>query len=81
VASLGIDIGTQSTKAVLAAADGTILAECAVSHGVDMPAPGFAEQDADQVWWGDVVSLCRQARSPPWRAARRSARWRLARWR
>ena len=59
-ASLGIDIGTQSTKAVLAAADGTVLAECGVPHGVDMPAPGFAEQDAERVWWGDVVSLCRQ---------------------
>jgi xylulokinase len=59
-ASLGIDVGTQSTKAVLASADGTILAECAVSHGVDMPAPGFAEQDAERIWWGDVVSLCRQ---------------------
>jgi xylulokinase len=58
--SLGIDIGTQSTKAVLAAADGAVLAECAVSHGVDMPAPGFAEQDAERVWWGDVTSLCRQ---------------------
>jgi xylulokinase len=59
-ASLGIDVGTQSTKAVLASADGTILAECAVSHGVDMPAPGFAEQGAERIWWGDVVSLCRQ---------------------
>ncbi|HEY1626405.1 MAG TPA: FGGY family carbohydrate kinase [Streptosporangiaceae bacterium] len=58
--SLGIDIGTQSTKAVLAAADGTVLAECAVPHGLEMPAPGFAEQDAERVWWGDVVSLCRQ---------------------
>jgi xylulokinase len=58
--SLGIDIGTQSTKAVLAAPDGAVVAECAIPHGVDMPAPGFAEQDAERIWWGDVVSVCRE---------------------
>lgn len=59
-ASLGVDIGTQSTKAVLAGPDGAVLARCALTHGLDMPATGFAEQDAELVWWGDVVAVCRR---------------------
>lgn len=59
-ASLGVDIGTQSTKAVLTDADGAVLAQCAIPHGVDTPAAGSAEQDAERVWWGDVTAACRQ---------------------
>ena len=25
-----------------------------------MPQPGWVEQDADAVWWGDFVAICRQ---------------------
>jgi xylulokinase len=55
---LGIDIGTSSTKAVLARPDGTIVEVRAVEHGVAHPRPGFAEQDADAVWWADIVRVC-----------------------
>ncbi len=58
-ALLGIDIGTSSTKAVVAAPSGRVLAEQSRQHSVDMPAPGFAEQDAERIWWQDVVALCR----------------------
>jgi xylulokinase len=30
-----------------------------VQHDVDFPRPGWAEQDADSVWWADVVAICR----------------------
>jgi xylulokinase len=32
----------------------------AVQHGVSRPHPGWAEHDADEVWWGDVATIVRQ---------------------
>lgn len=58
-ATLGVDIGTSSTKAVLAAPSGEILAKTELPHGIEFPAPGFVEQDAERVWWSDVVSASR----------------------
>lgn len=56
---LGIDVGTYSSKGVLCRPDGTVLAEHVVEHGISMPRPGWVEQDADEIWWGDVVTICR----------------------
>ena len=56
---LGIDVGTYSTKGVLVGLDGTILKSHLVQHTMDIPQPGWAEQDADKVWWHDVVEVCR----------------------
>ncbi|MFL6051784.1 MAG: FGGY-family carbohydrate kinase [Actinoallomurus sp.] len=55
----GIDIGTSSSKGVLVRPDGTVVARAQVPHGISMPHPGWAEQDAEHVWWSDVVELCR----------------------
>ena len=57
---LGIDIGTYSSKGVLVEADGTLVSTAVVEHEMSIPHPGWAEQDADAVWWGDVVKICRQ---------------------
>ncbi|MFE3169225.1 FGGY-family carbohydrate kinase [Streptomyces sp. NPDC059224] len=57
---LGIDIGTSSSKAVLTRPDGTVVAQAQVPHTVSLPQPGWAEHDADRVWWADVTTLCRQ---------------------
>lgn len=54
---LGIDIGTGSSKGVLATADGEIVTSASVQHGMDLPQPGWAEMDAETVWWSDVVTL------------------------
>ncbi len=56
---LGIDIGTSGSKAALVRQDGTLLRTHAVEHDVSLPHPGWAEQDADGVWWSDAVRLCR----------------------
>ncbi len=56
---LGIDVGTYSSKGVLVGADGTVLKTHVVEHTMDIPQPGWAEQDADAVWWADVVSICK----------------------
>ncbi|MCY4018065.1 MAG: FGGY-family carbohydrate kinase [Chloroflexi bacterium] len=56
---LGIDIGTSSSKGVLVDLDGQVLAEQTVPHGFDIPQPGWAEQDADAVWWRDFCTISR----------------------
>ena len=55
--ALGIDVGTSATKGVLVDADGQIVDSARVEHGFDQPQPGFAEQDAEKVWWGDTVAV------------------------
>lgn len=57
---LGIDVGTYSSKGVLVTPDGEVVRQRVVEHGMEVPRPGWAEQDADAVWWRDVVALCRQ---------------------
>jgi xylulokinase len=55
---LGVDIGTASTKAVLARPDGTIVRRTQRQHLLSVPYPGWAEHDAEDVWWQDVRSMC-----------------------
>lgn len=57
-ALLGVDIGTYSSKGVLALPDGTILATATRPHDLALPRPGWAEHDAETVWWADFVALC-----------------------
>lgn len=57
---LGIDIGTASSKAVLATPDGEIVASATTPHDMSLPHPGWAEMDAEEVWWGDIVALTKQ---------------------
>jgi xylulokinase len=57
---LGVDIGTYSSKGVLCAADGDVLAEATIEHGLSLPRPGWAEHDAEAIWWGELVQLTRR---------------------
>lgn len=57
---LGIDVGTYSSKAVLTAPGGEILRQATAPHDISLPQPGWVEQDADEVWWEDAVTLCRR---------------------
>ncbi len=54
---LGVDIGTMSSKAVLARPDGTVVATATRQHTLSLPHPGWAEHDAEAIWWYDVRSL------------------------
>lgn len=56
---LGVDVGTASTKGVLTTLAGEVVAEHVVPHALEVPRPGWAEHDADGVWWHDVVAVCR----------------------
>ena len=55
---LGIDVGTYSTKGVLTTPEGEVLHQCIVEHDVSFPQPGWVEQDAEAIWWADVVTVC-----------------------
>lgn len=57
---LGIDVGTYSSKGVLVTPAGEVVKSAVVEHGLDIPQAGWAEQDADAVWWHDVKALCRK---------------------
>ena len=58
---LGIDLGTGSSKGVLARTDGSVVATATRSRpgSMSLPRPGWAEVDPVRVWWADVVELCR----------------------
>ncbi len=47
---LGLDVGTTGCKAVLFDEDGTLLASASREYAVDLPHPGWAEQDIERVW-------------------------------
>jgi len=56
---LAIDVGTQSTRAIVFDAKGTLLAKAQVAHEPvhTAPQPGWAEQDPD-LYWRAVTSAC-----------------------
>ena len=56
---LGVDVGTQSSKGALVTPEGRVVAHLVVGHDVSRPFPGWAEHDADNVWWGDATRLIR----------------------
>ena len=57
--TLGVDVGTSSTKGVLVAADGTIVASATRAHDVVRPHTGWVEMDA-RIWWDEFVSIARE---------------------
>jgi xylulokinase len=54
--TLGVDIGTSSSKAVVVDRSGVVRAAAAIEHDVMRPRPGWAEMDAD-VWWREFCEL------------------------
>ena len=57
--TLGIDIGTSSSKAVLVDDDGRILATAVAAHDVRRPRAGWVEMDGE-IWWDELVRLSRE---------------------
>ncbi|SEH76669.1 xylulokinase [Mycolicibacterium rutilum] len=56
---LGIDMGTGSTKGVLVDTSGSVVATETIPHSMDLPRPGWAEVDAEAVWWREVCAISR----------------------
>jgi xylulokinase len=57
---LGVDIGTASSKGVLVDPSGKVLATATRAHALSLPRPGWAEHDAEAIWWGEFVAICRE---------------------
>ena len=62
-AVLGIDLGTSQVKALLCAADGTVLGQGAAGYPVSTPRHGWAETDPEQ-WWRATAAAVRSAAGP-----------------
>lgn len=54
---LGVDVGTYESKGVLTTIDGRVVGVQTCPHELLIPRPGWAEHDAEGVWWGDFVVL------------------------
>lgn len=54
---LGIDIGTSSSKGVIIDENANVVQSDRIQHGVRTPKPGWAEHEADEIWWGDFKKL------------------------
>lgn len=59
-AILALDQGTTSSKALLVDGHGVVLASGSCRLGIAFPAPGFVEQDADELW-ASVVAAASEA--------------------
>jgi xylulokinase len=57
---MGIDIGTQSTRAALLDLDGHVVASASTPQDMQTPRAGWAEQDP-QAWWDTTIVNIRQA--------------------
>lgn len=55
---IGIDIGTGSSKGVLVTLDGSVVSMSEKPHSLSLPKPGWAEHDAETVWWADFKAIC-----------------------
>ena len=59
-AVLGLDLGTSRLKALLCAADGTVLGRGVAGYQVSVPRVGWAETDPEQ-WWQAARTAVRSA--------------------
>ena len=57
---LGVDIGTYEAKGVVLDEAGGVLASARRRHDLAVPEPGFAEHDAESVWWSGLVTVVRE---------------------
>lgn len=57
--TLGVDIGTSSSKGVLVGPDGVIAASATRAHDVERPHSGWVEMDA-AIWWEEFVAIVRE---------------------
>nr|WP_314844482.1 FGGY family carbohydrate kinase [uncultured Microbacterium sp.] len=57
--TLGVDIGTSSSKGVLVDAGGVIVATASRAHEVSRPRSGHVEMDG-RIWWDEFVAISRE---------------------
>ena len=57
---LGIDIGTSGSSGAIVDSDLNVLATAEVTHETSYPQPGWAEHDAEDIWWRDFKRLSQE---------------------
>jgi sugar (pentulose or hexulose) kinase len=57
---LGVDIGTQSTRAAFLTLDGKVIASASRGQEMQTPRSGWAEQDPD-MWWSHTITCIKEA--------------------
>lgn len=62
---LAIDVGTTNTKAALFRPDGSVACTASRRHSVSCPKEGYAEHDAQKVWWAETVAVCQEVTGFP----------------
>ena len=63
---IGIDIGTYEAKGVVLSGSGDVVVAAARRrHQMSIPQPGYAEHDAEEVWWAGLVALVRSLLDHP----------------
>ena len=55
--TVGVDIGTFETKAVLVNEVGEVKAQAHKAHKMLVPQPGWAEHRPNEDWWGDFCEV------------------------
>jgi xylulokinase len=55
--TIGLDLGTSSSKAVLVDATGAVVRAAWRAQRVSRPRPGWVEQDPVEAWWGPACEL------------------------
>jgi xylulokinase len=58
---LGVDVGTQMTKAVVCNLAGEVLASTTAAHPTEMVRIGWYEHDAEASWWGGFCQVTQEA--------------------
>ncbi len=56
---LGFDLGTTTSKGVITDSEGKVYADHVIEHAVARPEAGYAEHDAEKIWYGEFVEICR----------------------
>jgi xylulokinase len=54
---LGVDIGTSGSTGIIVDRELSLVDSVSVEHETVYPKQGWAEHDADEVWWDDFVSI------------------------
>lgn len=56
---LAVDVGTTRTKGIIVNNRAKVVAQASLTHSDIVPYPGWHEQDAESVWWGEFVAIVR----------------------
>jgi xylulokinase len=55
---IGVNLGTSSSTGVLARPNGEVIVTAERAHELSLPKRGWAEHDAEEVWWRGFSEVC-----------------------